>query len=128
MKGNMLFKEYEKNLAWVKDHGVGGIPMDEAETIVEYMRSDKEAVIDTCDCTVVKKCLKLCEKDPDNWKMIGFTHEAGNTEKITGVWFKCPKKCVSFKGVRKLTEEQKQVLAERMRGRFSDDEEEEDDE
>ena len=120
----------------IKKYGLRGIAAEESETVITYLRSDKEAVIDTADSTVVNKCVKLCEKDPDNWRVEGITYAAGDSgekeKRITSVVFKCKKKCVAFKGIRKLTEEQRAEMAERGRrmafGRaVEDDEGEEED-
>ena len=58
----MLFESYKKNLDWLKKNGIKNVSSDEAETVITYLRSDKEAVVDTADNSVMNKCLKLCEK------------------------------------------------------------------
>lgn len=113
----MLFESYKKNLDWLKKNGIKNVSSDEAETVITYLRSDKEAVVDTADNSVMNKCLKLCEKDPDNWKLVSFSWKSGEVAAITSACFKCTKKCVSLRGVvkRELTPEEREAAAERLR-------------
>jgi len=82
-------------------------PTDEQETVISFMRSDKEASIFTSDPTIANKLDK-------NFKR----HKEILTKgKLTGIEYIIPKNCIYFKGKKdktQLSDEQKQKLLNRL--------------
>ena len=78
----------------------------EQETIVNYTNGEKTASIYTADPVVIRKLDKLVEKYPETYKVIA-------QDKYSKT-YECPKKMVSFRPPRILTDEQKAELRERM--------------
>ena len=90
------------------------IAINEQETVINIFRDKKECYIWTSDSTMITKLDKLCEKAPDYYVL-------ENAGRITGeIVDKCyivkDKSLISFRsGKVVLTDEQKQIRAERMR-------------
>ena len=90
----------------------------EMETTVNYNAEEKTAILYTRDKTVMRKLDKLVEKCPDEYKLIAET----DIDKT----YEFPKKLIAFRMPRVLTDEQRQVMANRLakaRGKRQTDEE-----
>ena len=79
----------------------------EKETIINYNQEEKEANIYTHDKRLVTKLMNCCEKYPEQFKLI-----EQDTESKT---FIIPKKYVSVRPPKIMSDEQKQKAGERMR-------------
>lgn len=92
------------------------ISREEQETIINFSADDKTAQVYTCDPVYIRKMDKLCERCPESYKVIK-QDEYSKT-------YSMPKKLVSFRIPRELTEEQRVAAAERlakMRGQSADE-------
>lgn len=87
---------------------------EEQETTINIARTESKAHIYTSDTTMMNKLHKLSEKSPENWHLVG--QDTCNGE-VTGEIWECPKKCISLRtgASRKLTPEQRQAAADRLR-------------
>lgn len=79
----------------------------EKETIVNYNAAEKTASIYTADQNVMRKLDALVKKYPDIYKVV----EQDSYSKT----YTCPKKLVSFRSPKILTEEQKEKLRAQLR-------------
>lgn len=89
---------------------VNKLTLEEQETIVNIMADDKTASIYTCIPAHIRKLDKLCEKYPEQYKL-----ESYNDYSKT---YSVPKKLIRFgspAAKKNLTEEQKEILRERMK-------------
>lgn len=92
------------------------ISREEQETIINFSAGDKTAQVYTCDPVYIRKMDKLCERCPESYKVIK-QDEYSKT-------YSMPKKLVSFRIPREMTEEQRVAAAERlakMRGQSVDE-------
>lgn len=92
------------------------IPREEQETIINFCADDKTAHVYTCDSVYIRKLDKLCERCPDIYKVVK-QDECSKT-------YSMPKRLVSFRVPRELTEEQRAAAVERlakMRGQSADE-------
>lgn len=79
----------------------------EKETIINFNEEEKFASVYTCSNYVMNKLDKLCEKFPDNYKLVSQT-ENSKTYNVM------PKKLIAFRMPKILTEEQKLELKDRL--------------
>lgn len=85
------------------------VSIEEQETHVSYMRNESFAKVYTSDSTQMTRFDKLCKTNPDMYKLIEDTGR-GKSYLISD------KGLISFRAKkREMTEEQKQIAAERMR-------------
>lgn len=87
---------------------------EEQETHISWGRLDDKVQIYTSDSTEMTRFDKLVKNNPDVWKFIDQTTHEGD---IVGKTYEGPKGFVTFrtkKVTRQLTEEQREVLRERM--------------
>lgn len=82
------------------------IPREEQETIINFTADDKMAQVYICDSVYIRKLDRLCEKSPDQYKVI---QQDGYSKTYT-----MPKKLVSFRIPRELTEGQRVAATERL--------------
>lgn len=93
--------------------GGPGITREEQETIITIGATSKQAEICSTDPVFWRRLDKMCERDPENYKLVReYKTSAGET--LTR-WYSVPKKLVSFKPKRIISEEQKKQIAERFR-------------
>ena len=87
---------------------VKSIPINEQETHISFMRDESFARIYTSDTTQMTRLDKLCENNPDMYKLV---EDTGN-----GKNYICyDKTLVSLRGKkRRLSEEQKQAARDRF--------------
>lgn len=93
------------------------VPVNEQETTISYARDSKEVDIWTSDTTVMTKLDKLCESD-DNYVLKSTEKAKIGGEIIAKVYKIADKKLLSFrrkKEGKKLSDEQKQVMADRLK-------------
>lgn len=89
--------------------------LEEQETIIRIDRLSNTAEIYTSDSRHMNKFDKLVEKNPDEWKFVKQDTCDGD---VTGKFYRCPVKYVSFRSKivkRELTEEQKEEVRERLK-------------
>lgn len=94
-----------------KNESVISVPIAEQETVIQFNRVDDIARISTSDSTMKTKFTKLCEMYPKHWKII-------SNDDVYCSYECTPKSLISYRSKvseRELTDEQKQVMAERMR-------------
>lgn len=82
------------------------IPRDEQETIISFTADDKIAQVYTCDAVYIRKLDRLCEKSPNQYKVI--------QQDAYSKTYTMPKKLVSFRIPREMTEEQRAAAKERL--------------
>lgn len=93
--------------------GGHGITREEQETIITIGATSKQAEICSTDPIYWRRLDKMCERDPENYKLIReYKTSAGET--LTR-WYSVPKKLIGFKPKRVLTDEQRAQAAERFR-------------
>lgn len=93
--------------------GGPGITREEQETIITIGATSKQAEICSTDPVFWRQLDKMCERDPESYKLVReYKTSAGET--LTR-WYSVPKKLVSFKPKRIISEEQKKQIAERFR-------------
>lgn len=80
----------------------------EKETIINFNEDEKTADIFTYNKKMINRLLKLCEQFPELFK------EKINTNNDGSKTFEIPKKYVSIRTPRFLTEEQKEVIKDRF--------------
>ena len=110
MKIKVKGKEYV-----VEDMTITGNSVDERETDIILMSDEKKARIYTSDGVYFNKFKKNILANPENWKIINVDIFEGN---IRGVTLEAPKSLVSFRKkslARELSDEQREVAAQRMR-------------
>lgn len=94
-----------------KNENVISVPIAEQETVIQFNRVGDTARISTSDSTMKTKFSKLCEANPEHWKLV--------SDDDVYCSYECtPKSLISYRSKvseRELTDEQKQVMAERMR-------------
>ena len=92
------------------------LSIEEQETHVNFNRNDDKAIVYTSDTTTMTKLDKLVTVEETEWKLESvWRHSDGD---IVGKTYSCPKSFISFRTkrvVRELSEEQRMVLAQRMR-------------
>lgn len=114
-----------------------GVATDESETIIISRKDSPEATVTTSDSTMFTKIRRNILADPEHkdWKIQSFTRTTTDKNPLHFVELivTCPKKLVSLRSktsTRELTEEQKEVMRERMskmrRSRSTDEDEDED--
>lgn len=89
--------------------------LEEQETVIQYNRNDKKAIIYTSDSTTITKIDKLCVSAPDY-----YTLKEENYDKegklVSKTYILNDKKMIAFrKAKRVLSEEQKKLMGERLR-------------
>ena len=93
-----------------------GLTLDEMETHITFVRSEKHAVIYTDDPTTMTRLDKLVERSPDMWSVADVDRLDGRVFSKT---YRCEdKSLVSFRAAKvklNLTEEQRAANAERLR-------------
>lgn len=90
--------------------------IEEQETVVTYLRKEDRMKIYTSDNTTLTELKKRLRENPEDWKC----YEAGRNSngEVTGYFFEAPKDLLTFrtkKATRKLTDEQRAQLSERMK-------------
>ena len=88
---------------------------EEQETIINISRTENTATIYTSDSRYMTKLDKLVENNPDEWKCTGQEKQEGD---VVAKYYECQAKYISFRSrtvKRELTEEQKEILRERMK-------------
>lgn len=94
--------------------------LEEQETIINISRTNDIASIYTSDTRYMTKLDRLVKNNPDEWKCTG---QEKQEEDVVAKYYECPAKYTSFRSrtvKRELTEEQKEVLRERMKKMQSD--------
>lgn len=94
------------------------IPISEQETVIQFNRDGKGCTIWTSDSTTITKLDKLCKSSPKFYKLKEETKtQDGET---AGKFYELSdKKMISFRGTkREYTEEQRALMAERMRNKI----------
>lgn len=85
------------------------IPLEEQETVIHFMRGEDFATISTTDNTMITKMTKLCDNNPDMYKVI-------NEDGASKIYRCYDKSMVSLRQKkREVTEEQRKAAGERMR-------------
>ena len=85
------------------------IPLEEEETVIHFMRGEDFATISTTDSTMITKMTKLCDNNPDMYKVI-------NEDGASKIYRCYDKSMVSLRQKkREVTEEQRKAAGERMR-------------
>ena len=85
------------------------IPLEEQETVIHFMRGENFATISTTDNTMITKMTKLCDNNPDMYKVI-------NEDGASKIYRCYDKSMVSLRQKkREVTEEQRKAAGERMR-------------
>lgn len=81
----------------------------ERETIITLNAAEGTAEVFTLDPVYVRKLDKLCEREPDSYKLVKRDGEAA--------YYTMPKRLLSFRTptTRELSDEQREALAARMR-------------
>lgn len=95
--------------------GVVGVPIEEQETSIVWMRNDNKCKVYTCDNTTVTKLKKMVAQSPDKWKCYVASMDVDGNP--TGYFFECPRKAISFRnGIKhEISEERRQAAAERLK-------------
>ena len=86
------------------------LSIEEQEVCINAMRDEDFATIYCSDRTLVTKMVKLVEKSPDLFKVVSET-DYGKT-------YRFPKRLISIRSsivTREMTDEQKQLAADRLR-------------
>lgn len=89
----------------------------EQETVIQFSRDTEEVTVWTSDRTIMTKLDKLCDASPKNYKIKEVDYVEGN-KVYNRVYALKNKKLVSFRSgnaKREYTEEEKEMMAERMR-------------
>lgn len=92
------------------------LSIEEQETHVSFMRGDERAEVFTSDTTIMTKLNKLVDLEDTEWKLERVSRLANG--EVVGKTYSCPVSFISFRSkrvVREYTEEQKKVMADRMR-------------
>lgn len=86
----------------------------EMETNILIYRDLDYADIYTCDPTMMTKLDKMVADNPDTWKLVRVIPDDDGS--ADGKRYRCPKRCVSFRGGKKreYSEEEKAIMSERM--------------
>lgn len=89
--------------------------LEEQETVIQYNRDEKTAIIYTSDSTTITKMDKLCASAPDFYSLKEETYDKEG--KLTSkTYILTDKKMIAFrKAKRVLSEEQKKLIGERFR-------------
>ena len=114
----MKYATYEENLKFVLEHNIGTLSVEEMETIINTRKGDPLAYVNTSEAGVLSKIKKLLTKDPENWKLVGYTVSTNDTESLTSVDATCPKRLVGLRSARvprEYTEEEKKAIADKLR-------------
>lgn len=82
------------------------IPREEQETVISFTADDKMAQVYTCDAVYIRKLDRLCEKAPEQYNVI----QQDDYSKT----YTMPKRLVSFRIPREMTEEQRVAAVERL--------------
>jgi hypothetical protein len=93
------------------------VPLNEQETVIQFAREGKECRIWTSDSTMITKLNKLCKSSPNYYKLTKKT-KTQDGELAGNYYTLSDKSLLSLRSIKKsivLTEEQKQILADRMR-------------
>ena len=91
------------------------IPVNEQETVINFTRDSDKATIYTTDTTMRSKLHKLSMKNGKDWVLLRQDTDCIDHDVISET-YQCPKKLISLRALsRKLTEEQRQAAAERLR-------------
>ena len=99
------------------------LSLTEQETIIRYNREEKEVIIDTYNPFDFREYVKRCSSYPDDCKLLHF-FKSPEGEIIGGEFVLSSKKLITIRNTipsRNLTEEQRKVLSERMKGVKHDD-------
>ena len=79
----------------------------EMETSILYNQEEKTASVYTCNPTLIRRLDKFCEQFPDQFKL--------ETKDEHSKTYIIPKKYISIRGPKVITEEQKEKASERGR-------------
>ena len=91
-----------------------GLSIEEQETHINFMRGDDRASIYTSDTTMITRFNKLVEIAGAEWKLERVERLNGS---IIGCAYSCPVSFISYRSKRikrELTEEQRQMIADRL--------------
>lgn len=78
----------------------------EQETIVCFNAEEENAEIYTCNPSTIRKLQQLSEEQPEYYKLV-------KQDEIS-VTYSCPKNLINFRKKKVYTDEQRQVMAERL--------------
>lgn len=95
------------------------VSLEEQETIIQFNRTDKQAIIYTSDSTMMTKLDRMCANAPGNYSLKSESMDKDG--KIVGkTYILADKKLFSFRAKKKemnFTEEDKRKFVERMNAR-----------
>ena len=102
---------------------LGGVSVDEAETIIITRKDTDRATIVTSESTMFNKLKKSIAGDPDHkeWEVEGLSRSYENDDpyRLVELMVSCPKKLISIRSKsapkREMTDEERQALRERMK-------------
>lgn len=90
------------------------VPVEEQETVISYIRAEKCAYIYTSDTNVINKLDKLCETLPGYYKFLRAETVQGQI--VAKDYILTDKKMVKLRSTKRtMTEEQKQIAADRLK-------------
>ena len=80
------------------------------ETVVEFVRGDKEITVSSTDSTWARRLLKLCHENPEETRIVAENSDGS-------VCVKLPKKYLKLSrpATRTMTDEQRKASAERLK-------------
>lgn len=105
----------KKDVEFVFNHNLRGVFVNEAETIITFSRTDARAHVYTTESAMLTKLKALLRKDPESWQLEDYTVSAEDPEVLTSAEFSCPRKLVSLRVPRVLSEEHKIKSAEALK-------------
>ena len=79
---------------------------EEKETIITYNNADKEAQVYTCNAALIRRMDKLCADHPASCRQV-------EIDECSRTYF-IPKKLITIRQPRVLSEEQKQAIRDRF--------------
>lgn len=102
---------------------LGGVSVDEAETIIITRKDTDRATIVTSESTMFNKLKKSIAGDPDHkeWEVEGLSKGYGNDDpyRLVELMVSCPKKLISIRSKsapkREMTDEERHALRERLK-------------
>lgn len=81
----------------------------EKETIISFNEDEKEAQIYTHNPAMIRRVDELCKKHPNEFVLLG------EDEKFGSKTYRFPKKQITIRSIQKKSEEERKVLAERLK-------------
>lgn len=91
------------------------IPINDQETVINFTRDSDKATVYTTDTTMRSKLHNLSMKNGKDWVLLNQDTDSIDHDIISET-YQCPKKLIGLRVLsRKLTEEQRQAAAERLR-------------